>query len=69
MRKEITSTERHVLDRAAAGPATVKAVMIPVERSAAKMLLFSGGANAVWPSSAMSVEIVARRRTARLTTE
>ena len=68
-RNEITSTERHIRDRAAAGSATVNAAMIPVELSTAKLLLLSGGADAVWPSSAMSAEIVARRRTAHLATE
>lgn len=62
MRKEITSTERHVRDRTSAGPAKATAAMIPIERSAAKILLLSGGADSVWPSSAMSAEIVARRK-------
>ena len=59
-RGEITSAERHRRDRAAAAPAVVEAAMIPVERSAADMLLISGGRDAVWPSDAMSAELMAR---------
>jgi hypothetical protein len=65
-RGEITSAERHRRDRDAAGPAAVAAATIPVERSRARLLLISGGRDAVWPSDAMSAEIVARMRRAGL---
>ena len=61
-RGEITSAQRHVRDRAAAGHAAVSAAAIPVERSPAQLLLISGGRDAVWPSNAMAAEIVDRMR-------
>ena len=63
-RGEITSAARHVRDRAAAGPSVVASVLIPVERSRARLLLLSGGRDAVWPSDAMSAEVVDRMRRA-----
>jgi pimeloyl-ACP methyl ester carboxylesterase len=56
----ITSAERHIRDRLAADSATVQAATIPVEQSRAKMLLISGGRDAVWPSDPMSAEIMDR---------
>lgn len=64
LRGEITSTERHRRDRAAATPATIAAATIAAERGPAHLLLLSGDDDAVWPSSAMSREIVARRSAA-----
>lgn len=61
-RDEITSAQRHVRDRAQARPAAVAAAAIPVERSHARLLLISGGRDAVWPSDAMASEIVNRMR-------
>lgn len=63
-RHEITSAERHIRDRAAAGPAAVAAATIPIERSSAHLLLLSSGQDGIWPSAAMSAEIVSRRRAA-----
>jgi hypothetical protein len=59
-RGEITSAERHVRDRANADPAVVAKAVIRVEASRARVLLISGGRDAVWPSDAMSAEIVRR---------
>ncbi len=59
-RGEITSTERHRRDRAAASPEALARAMIPVERSRARLLLISGGRDAVWSSDAMSAEVAAR---------
>ncbi len=59
-RGEITSAQRHQRDRAAAAPDAVARAAIPVERSRARLLLISGDRDAVWPSDAMSAEIVAR---------
>ncbi|GGA60451.1 acyl-CoA thioester hydrolase/BAAT C-terminal domain-containing protein [Sphingomonas psychrolutea] len=59
----------HIRDRAAASPAIVKAATIPIEHSAARLLLLSVCANAVWYSTAMSRGIVARRRAASRATE
>jgi hypothetical protein len=65
-RGEITSAERHRRDREAAGAAAAAAAMIPVERSRARLLLISGGRDAIWPSDAMSAEIVGRMQRAGL---
>ena len=62
MRGEITSAQRHQRDRAAVAPELVAQVVIPVERSRARLLLISGGRDAVWPSDAMSAEVVGRMR-------
>ena len=59
-RGEITSAERHRRDRRAAGPDAVARAAIPVERSRARLLLISGGRDAVWPSDAMSAEVADR---------
>jgi dienelactone hydrolase len=59
-RGEITSAERHVRDRAAADAALIAKAAIPVEKSRARILLISGGRDAVWPSDAMSAEIAGR---------
>jgi hypothetical protein len=59
-RHEITSAERHRRDRDAASTDAVEAATIPVERSSARMLLISGGRDGVWPSDAMSADIMDR---------
>ena len=59
-RGEITSAQRHQRDRAAATSDAVARAEIPIENSRARLLLISGGRDAVWPSDAMSAEIVAR---------
>ena len=62
LRGEITSAQRHQRDRAAAAPGVVARAAIPVERSRARLLLISGGRDAVWPSDAMSAEVADRMR-------
>ncbi len=59
-RGDITSAERHRRDRAAALPDLVARATIPIARSRARLLLISGGRDAVWPSDAMSAELVAQ---------
>ena len=59
-RGEITSAQRHQRDWAAASPGALARAAIAVEKSRARLLLISGGRDAVWPSDAMSAEIVAR---------
>jgi hypothetical protein len=66
-RGEITSAERHRRDRAAAPPDLVASAAIPIARSPARFMLISGGRDAVWPSDAMSAELVARSRPGRVT--
>lgn len=63
-RGEITSTERHLRDWAAADAATVAGATIPVNRGPDHLLLLSGGRDAVWQSQPMSADIAARRRQA-----
>lgn len=62
LRHEILSVERHRRDRLAASNDTVAAATIPVERAKARILLLSGGHDAMWPSSPMAGEVVARLR-------
>ena len=56
----ITSAERHRRDRTDADPAAVARAAIAVERSHAKLLLISGGRDAIWPSDAMAAEVAQR---------
>ena len=60
LRHEILSVERHRRDRQAATADTVAAATIPIERAKARILLLSGGQDAIWPSSPMAGEVVAR---------
>lgn len=60
LRNEITSAEWHRRAYASAGPETIARATIPVERIAGQILLISGGRDAIWPSDAMSAEIVDR---------
>ena len=65
-RGEITSAVRHVRDRAAASAELVARAAIPIARSKARFLLISGGRDAIWPSAAMSGELMHQMAAQRL---